>query len=151
MIFIRYIRPNIAESPPHHYLGSRGIIPESQPPLPKKPFKKYDRPVYVPAEVYKLLSPEAVAALKKYNSEAINKIAKKHSSLKTLTHHWMIFIRYIRPNIAESPPHHYLGSRVIIPESQPPLHPRSLLRNMIDLYMYLLRFTSSSVLRQLLP
>ena len=33
--------------------------------------------MYVPAEVYKLLSPEAVAALNKYNSEAINKFAKK--------------------------------------------------------------------------
>ena len=33
--------------------------------------------MYVPAEVYKLLSPEAVIALKKYNSEALNKIAKK--------------------------------------------------------------------------
>ena len=39
--------------------------------------KKYDGPVYVPAEVYKLLSPEAGVALKKYNSEAINKMAKK--------------------------------------------------------------------------
>ena len=47
------------------------------PSTPKKPSKKYDEPAYVPAEVYKLLSPEAVAALKKYNSEAINKIAKK--------------------------------------------------------------------------
>ena len=43
----------------------------------KKPFKKYDGPVYVPADVYKLLSPEAVAALKKYNTEAISKSAKK--------------------------------------------------------------------------
>ena len=33
--------------------------------------------MYVPAEVYKLLNPEAVAALKKYNTEAINKFAKK--------------------------------------------------------------------------
>ena len=47
------------------------------PPAPKKPSKKYDGPVYVPTEVYKLLSPEAVVALKKYNSEAINKMAKK--------------------------------------------------------------------------
>ena len=46
------------------------------PSTPKKPFKKYDGPVYVPAKVYKLLSPEAVAALKKYNTEAINKFAK---------------------------------------------------------------------------
>ena len=44
---------------------------------PKKPFKNYDGPVYVPAEVYKLLSHEAVAALKKYNTEAIYKFAKK--------------------------------------------------------------------------
>ena len=44
---------------------------------PKKPFKKYDGPIFVPAEVYKLLSPEAVAVLKKYNTEAINKFAKK--------------------------------------------------------------------------
>ena len=43
----------------------------------KKPFKAYDGPVYVPAEVYKLLSPEIVTALKKYNSEAINEAAKK--------------------------------------------------------------------------
>ena len=33
--------------------------------------------MYVPAEVYKLLSPETIIALKKYNSEALNKIAKK--------------------------------------------------------------------------
>ena len=33
--------------------------------------------MYAPAEVYKLLSPEAVASLKKYNTEAINKFAKK--------------------------------------------------------------------------
>ena len=45
----------------------------------KKPSdpKKYDGPVYVRAEVYKLLSPEAVIALKKYNSGALNKMAKK--------------------------------------------------------------------------
>ena len=38
---------------------------KSSPSAPKKPFKKYDGLVYVPAEVYKLLSPEAVTALKK--------------------------------------------------------------------------------------
>ena len=50
---------------------------KSTPSTPQKPFKKYDGPVYVPAAVYKLLGPEAVVALKKYNSEAINKMAKK--------------------------------------------------------------------------
>ena len=33
--------------------------------------------MYVLAEVYKLLSPEAVTTLKKYNTEAINKATKK--------------------------------------------------------------------------
>ena len=47
------------------------------PSAPKKPIKNYDGPVYVPAEVYKLLSPEAVAVLKKHNTEAINMFAKK--------------------------------------------------------------------------
>ena len=50
---------------------------KSLPSTLKKPFKKYDGPVYVPAEVYKLLSPEVVSALKKYNAEAIIKFAKK--------------------------------------------------------------------------
>ena len=50
---------------------------KTTPTPPKKPFKKYDGPVYVPAEAYKLLSPEAVVALKKYNTEAINKFSKK--------------------------------------------------------------------------
>ena len=53
---------------------------KTTPSAPKKPFKKYDGPVYVPAAVYKLLSPEAVAALKKYNTEAINKFAKKRDT-----------------------------------------------------------------------
>ena len=77
MTFIKYIKPNMTKSLPKHYLGSRGIIQKNNPSAPKKRFKKYDGPVYVPAEVYKLLSPEAAAALKKYNTEAINKFAKK--------------------------------------------------------------------------
>ena len=50
---------------------------KTNPSGPKKPFKNYDGPVYVPAQGYKLLSPEAVVALKKYNTEAINKFSKK--------------------------------------------------------------------------
>ena len=64
--------------------------------------------------------------------------------LKILTPHQMTFISYIRPNIAENPPHHYLASRKITPESLPLLHPRSLLRNMMDLSMSLLRSINSS-------
>ena len=47
------------------------------PSTPKSPFRNYDGSVNVPAEVYKRLSPEAVAALQKYNTEDINKFAKK--------------------------------------------------------------------------
>ena len=63
----------------------------------------------------------------------------------------MIIIRYNRLYTAESPLYRYLGSRGIIPESPSPLHPRNLLRNMMDLYMHLLKFRNFSVLRQLLP
>ena len=66
------------KKPPKPLSGfQRDRATKNNPSAPKKPFKKYDGPVYVPAEVYKLLSPEAVAALKKYNTEAINKFAKK--------------------------------------------------------------------------
>ena len=41
-----------------------------------KPSKKHNGPVYVPGEAYEILSPEAVVALKKYITEAINEFAK---------------------------------------------------------------------------
>ena len=72
-------------------------------------------------------------------------------SLKPLTHHQMISIRYIKPNITKSLLHHYLGSRGITPKFQPPLHPRSLLRNRMVLFMFQLKFTKSSALKLLLP
>ena len=67
-----------SRKPPTHLSGFQKDH-SSKPSSAKKPSarKKYDGPVYVPAEVYKLLSPEAVTALKKYNSEALNKMAKK--------------------------------------------------------------------------
>ena len=78
MTSIRYIRPNIAETPTplSGFQKDHSSKPTSA--APKKPSapKKYDGPVYVPAEVYKLLTPEAVLALKKYNSVALNKMAK---------------------------------------------------------------------------
>ena len=52
---------------------------------------------------------------------------------------------------SRKPPHHYLASRKITPESLPLLHPKNHLRNTMDLYMSLLRFINSSVLKQLLP
>ena len=77
MTSIRYTKPNKASHHLHPYLDFREITQENQPLYKQKTFKKYDGPVYVPTEVYKLLSPEAVTALKKYNSEAINIAAQK--------------------------------------------------------------------------
>ena len=77
MTSIKYIKLNITKNFLNCSLGSRGIIPKSQPLYTQEAFKKSDGPVYVPVEVYKLLSPEAVVALEKYNTEAINKFAKK--------------------------------------------------------------------------
>ena len=59
--------------------------------------------------------------------------------------------KYIKLNIAEGPLKHSLGSRGILPKRQPPLHLRSLLRNMMVLSMFLKKFTNSSVLKLLLP
>ena len=73
---VHQAKHNIKPSKPLSGFQSDPSI-KTTPSPPKKPFKKYDGPVYVPAEVYKLLCPEAVSALKKYNTEAINKFAKK--------------------------------------------------------------------------
>ena len=80
MTFIRYIRPNIAENPHTIIWFRERSLQKIYPSAPKKPSKKYDGPVYVPAQVYKLLSPEAVVALEKYNSESMNRMAKKRGS-----------------------------------------------------------------------
>ena len=55
----------------------KGSCQKDHPLCTQEASKKLDGPVYNPAEVYKLLSPEAVVVLKKYNTEAINKLAKK--------------------------------------------------------------------------
>ena len=63
----------------------------------------------------------------------------------------MTFVKYIKPSITKSLQNHYLDSRGIIPKRPPPLHPRSLLRNMIVLSMFLQKYSNSSALKLLLP
>ena len=75
----------------------------------------------------------------------------KHISLRTLTHHQMISTRCTKPNKANHHLHSYLGFRGITSESQHPLHPRNLSKNMMVLCMSLLKFISSSALKQLQP
>ena len=75
----------------------------------------------------------------------------KHNSLKTLTHHQMTSTRYTRPNRVQHHLNQYLGSREIIPENHIPQHPRSHLRNMMVLFMFLPKSTNTSVLGLFLP
>ena len=75
----------------------------------------------------------------------------KHTSIMTLTHHKMTSIRYTKPNKASHHLHPYLGFREITPESQTPLQPKNLSKNMMVLYMPLQKFVSSSALKLFLP
>ena len=79
MISTNQVHQTKQGKPPHKPLSGFPKDQYRKPSLstPKKSPKKYDGPVYVPAEVYKLLSPEAIVALNKYNTEAINRFAKK--------------------------------------------------------------------------
>ena len=61
------------------------------------------------------------------------------------------FIKYIKPSITKGLQNHYLGSRGIMPRRPPPLHPRSLSRNMMVLSMFLQKCTNSSAQKLLLP
>ena len=63
----------------------------------------------------------------------------------------MTFTRSVKPNMANNYLDPYLGFRRIITESQPLLHLRSHLRDMMVLFMFLLKCINSSVLRLLLP
>ena len=74
----------------------------------------------------------------------------KHISLRTLAHHQMTSTRCTKPSKANHHLHPYLSFRGITPESQHPLHPRNLSKNMMVLYMSLLKFVSSSAQKLLL-
>ena len=47
--------------------------PQSQPSGPTKPIRRYDGPVFLSPQIYKLLSKDAMKALKAYNTESINR------------------------------------------------------------------------------
>ena len=67
-LFSRYPpppRPGNPSKPPFR--------PHSQQSGPQKPFKRYDGPIYLPPQIFKLLSQDAMRGLKVYNNEAINR------------------------------------------------------------------------------
>ena len=51
--------------------------PPSQNSRPTNPIRRYDGPIYLPPQIYRLLSEDALKALKTYNSDAISRFHKR--------------------------------------------------------------------------
>ena len=51
--------------------------PQSQHSRPTKPIRRYDGPIFLPPQIYKLLSEDAMKALKVYNTEAITRFHQR--------------------------------------------------------------------------
>ena len=51
--------------------------PQSQHSGSTKPIRRYDGPIFLPPQIYKLLSQDAMKALKAYNTEAINRFHQR--------------------------------------------------------------------------
>ena len=51
--------------------------PQSQHSEPTKPIGRYDGPIFLPHQIYKLLSQDAMKALKAYNTEAITRFHQR--------------------------------------------------------------------------
>ena len=51
--------------------------PQSQHPRPTKPIRRYDGPIFLPPQIYKLLSEDAMKALKAYNTEVITRFHQR--------------------------------------------------------------------------
>ena len=51
--------------------------PQSQNSGPTKPIRRYDGPIFLPPQIYKLLSQDAMKALKAYNTEALTRIHQR--------------------------------------------------------------------------
>ena len=51
--------------------------PQSQNSGPTKPIRRYDGPIFLPTQIYKILSQDAMKALKAYNTEAITRFHQR--------------------------------------------------------------------------
>ena len=51
--------------------------PQSESSGPNKPIRRYDGPIFLPPQIYKLLSEDAMKALKAYNMEAISRFHQR--------------------------------------------------------------------------
>ena len=75
MSFIRYIHFPLGI----HLLQGLVILPDLllDNSGPTKPIRRYDGPIFLPPQIYKLLSQDAMKALKAYNIEAINRLHQR--------------------------------------------------------------------------
>ena len=53
------------------------LRPQSQNSGPNKPIRRYDGPIFLPPQIYKLLSQDAMKALKAYNTEPISRFHQR--------------------------------------------------------------------------
>ena len=66
--------------PPSHWPGQPSrppFRPQSQHSGPTEPIRRYDGPIFLPTQIYKLLSQDAMKALKSYNTEAISRFHQR--------------------------------------------------------------------------
>ena len=67
--------------PPRPGNTSKPLLrPHSQQSGPQKSFKRYDGPIYLPLQIFKLLSQDAMKTLKAYNTEVINRFTRGRST-----------------------------------------------------------------------
>ena len=52
-------------------------MPKSPHPRPTIPIRRYDGPIFLPPQIYKLLSEDAMKAQKSHNTEAITRFHQK--------------------------------------------------------------------------
>ena len=64
-------------SPRHGNSSRPSFRPQSQNSGPSKTIRRYDGPIFLPPQIYKLLSQDAMKALKAYNAEAINRFHQR--------------------------------------------------------------------------
>ena len=63
------------------------FAPHSQQSGPQKPIKRYDGLIYLPPQIYKLLSHDAMKDLKAYNTEAINRFQQRKAHNTEVVEH----------------------------------------------------------------
>ena len=74
-------------SPRPGHTSRDSFRPQSQISGPTKPFRRYDGPIFLPPQIYKLLSQDAMKALKAYNTEAMNTFIRGRSTILKLWKH----------------------------------------------------------------